>query len=134
MKILKFNESLNNQIIKTKGIILKDSVPVTNNSELMQYMIDIQMKSYKNGGKNLTSNLIDELTKEFGEPNKRLRLEFNTKVWCLQFKGNDYNVFTAKGKGTGIEICGLSYEDVRNGVKKQDIKDFLDELYKIINK
>lgn len=133
MRIKKFNESLDNQITQTKGIVVKDSVPVTNNMEIMQYMIDIQMKSYKSGEKNLTSNLIDELTREFGEPNKRLRLEFNTKLWCLQFKGNDYNIFTAKGKGTGIEICGLSYEEVRNGIKKEEIMEFLDELHRIIN-
>lgn len=133
MKIKRFNESLDNKIIQTKGIVLKSSVPVTNNPHIMKYMIDIQMESFKNGTKNLTSNLIDELTREFGEPNKRLRLEYNTKVWCLQFNGIDYNIFTAKGKGTGIEICGLTYEEVRNGDKEKETIEFLDELHRIVN-
>ena len=132
MKIRKFNESVN-KITQTKGILLKSSVPVTNNIDIMRHIIDIQTESYKTDKKNLTSNLINELTKIFGDPNKRLRLEFNTKVWCLNFNGLDFNVFTAKGKGTGIEVCDLSYEDVRNGLKKEEIIEFLDELYKIIN-
>lgn len=37
-------------------------------------------------------------------------------------------------KGTGIEICGLSYEEVRNSIKKEEILEFLNELYKTINK
>ena len=134
MRIRKFNESLDNHIIQTKGNVVKYSVPVTNNKEIMEYMIDIQMKSYKSDEKNLTSNLIDELTREFGAPNKTMRLEYNTKLWFLEFKGNSYNIFTAKGKGTGIEICGLSYEEVRNGIKKEEIIEFLDELHRIINK
>lgn len=132
MKIRKFNESVN-KITQTKGILLKSSVPVTNNIDIMRHIIDIQTESYKTDKKNLTSNLINELTKIFGDPNKRLRLEFSTKVWCLNFNGLDFNVFTAKGKGTGIEVCDLSYEDVRNGLKKEEIIEFLDELYKIIN-
>lgn len=135
MKILKFKESLeSNKITQTKGIVLKSSVPVTNNAEILQYIIDIQMDSYKNGKKSLSANLLEELNREFGKPNKRMRLEFLNSVWCLKFKGIDYNVFSAKGKGTGIEICGLSYEEVRNGVHKEQIKEFLDELYKTVNK
>jgi hypothetical protein len=53
MRIRKFNESLDNEIIKTKGILLKNSVPVTNNVEILQYMVDIQMDSYKNSKKSL---------------------------------------------------------------------------------
>ena len=134
MRIRKFNESLDNQIIKTKGILLKGSVPVTNSVEILQYMIDIQMDSFKNGKKSLSANLITELTNAFGKSNKRMRLEYLTSVWCLQFKGIDYNIFSANNKGTGIEICGLSYEEVRNGDKKEEIKEFLDELYKEVNK
>jgi hypothetical protein len=134
MRIRKFNESLDNQIIKTKGILLKDSVPVTNNTEILQYMIDIQMDSFKNGKKSLSANLITELTNTFGTSNKRMRLEYLTSVWCLQFKGIEYNIFSANNKGTGIEICGLSYEEVRNGDKKEEIKEFLDELYNEVNK
>jgi len=135
MKILKFKESLeSNKITQTKGIVLKNSVPVTNNTEILQYIIDIQMDSYKNGKKCLSTNLLEELNREFGKPNKRLRLEFLNSVWCLNFKGIDYNVFSAKGKGTSIEVCGLSYDDIRNGIHKEEIKEFLYELYKKINK
>lgn len=107
MKIRKFNESVN-KITQTKGILLKSSVPVTNNIDIMRHIIDIQTESYKTDKKNLTSNLINELTKIFGDSNKRLRLEFSTKVWYLNFNGLDFNVFTAKGKGTWIEVCDLS--------------------------
>jgi hypothetical protein len=135
MKILKFKESLeSNKITQTKGIVLKSSVPVTNNSEILQYIIDIQMDSYRNDKKCLSTNLLEELNRDFGKPNKRMRLEFLNSVWSLNFKGIDYNVFSAKGKGTGIEICGFSYDDIRNGVHKKEIKEFLDELYKTINK
>lgn len=133
MRIKKFNESLDSQIIKTKGILLKDSVPVTNNAEILQHMIDIQMDSFKNDKKSLSANLITELTNAFGASNKRMRLEYLTSVWCLQFKGIDYNIFSANNKGTGIEVCGLSYEEVRSGLNKEEIKEFLDELYNAVN-
>ena len=134
MRIRKFNESLDNQIIKTKGILLKGSVPVTNNVEILQYMIDIQMDSFKNGKKSLSANLITELNNVFGTANKKMRLEYLTSVWFLEFKGIHYNIFSSSNKGTGIEVCGLSYDEVRNGVNKEEIKEFLDELYKVLNK
>lgn len=130
----KYNESLDSQIIKTTDTLLKDSVPVTNNTEILKYVVDIQMDSYKNGKKSLSANLITELTNVFGSANKKMRLEYLTNVWFLEFKGINYNVFSSSRKGTGIEVCGLSYDEVRNVVNKEEIKEFLDELYKVLNK
>lgn len=89
-----------------------------------------QMKSYKNSEKNLLRNIIDDLNSNFGEPNKALKLEFNTKVWILKYKDLTFNVFTSKGGGTSIELCNYSDEQVRKGEREEDIIDFLTELHK----
>lgn len=133
MKILKFNESFGSEITKTKGITLKSSTPVMNCPGVLQFIVDIQKKSYEEDMKNLSKNLIEELSLLFGEPNKRLRLEYNTKVWCLKFKELEFNIFTSKGKGTSIELC-TTFDDIRTGSYKDEIIEFLTELHKSINK
>lgn len=115
-------------------IISKNSVPVTNNPHILQYMCDKSVFSHRNNEKNLTQNNIEEMTELFGKQNKSLRLEFFTKLWILKYNDLLFNVYSAKGKGMSIEICSYSYEDIRTGVKEKEILEFLEELYNLINK
>jgi hypothetical protein len=126
---------MKDQIRKVENkIILNKSVPVTNNPKILMWLVDCQTNSHKNGKKNLSKNLLTELTDLFGPSNKSIRLEFMTKVWVLKHKYSVYNVFAAKGRGTSIEIVGLGYVDVWNGDKENDIIEFLEDLYELINK
>lgn len=122
-------------IKKVSGkLFKKNSVPVWNNTALLQWSVDNITKSFINNEKSLTHNLVAELEQLFGKCNKALRLEFYTRLWVLEYKGLTFNVYSAKGKGTSIEICEFSYEDVRGGKRNSDIIEFLEELYKEINK
>lgn len=120
-------------INKVKKIVIDNSVPVNNNPNILKWLVDCQTHSYVNGQKNLSKNLSDELENIFGPSNKSLRLEFRTKVWVLEYNGLTFNVFTSKGKGTSIEICGFDYDDIRTGEKEFEIIRFLEELHKLIN-
>lgn len=121
------------QISKLNSIILKNSVPVSNNPNILKWLVDCQTNSYLNKQKNLSQNLLVDLEEIFGSSNKSLRLEFMTKVWVLEYDGLVFNLFTAKGKGTSIEICGYTHDEIRLGEKQSEIIEFLQELHKIIN-
>lgn len=123
-----------NTIIKADIQILKDSLPVTSNPHILQWVADCQAKSFLNNKKSLSQNLSVELESLFGPPNTTLRLENLTKVWILECEGLTFNVFTAKNKGTSIEICDHSYEDLQSKVSKYGMIKFLKELHNLINK
>lgn len=127
-----FSQFLNG-ITKVDKIVLQDSVPITNNPNILKWLVSCQTNAYLNKQKNLSKNLLIELEDIFGKSNKSLRLEFMTKVWILEFNGLTFNVFSAKGKGTSIEICGYDHEDILKGTKEEDIIKFLEELYRLIN-
>lgn len=125
---------VNDDIIHITGKIFnKNSVPVQNNINISNWFIKNSMTSYREGHIGLLKNLISELTELFGKSNKTLRLEFMTKVWILKYKNLTFNVFTAKGKGTSIEVCNLDYEDIRSGKYEAEIIEFLEKLYNLIN-
>ena len=132
-KVKNFNQFLNENINKVKRIVLEDSVPITNNPNILKWFVDCQTNSYRNNQKNLSQNLLKELEEIFGSSNKSLRLEFMTKVWILEYNGLIFNVFTAKGKGTSVEICGYDYDDIRTGINEKEIIEFLEELHRLIN-
>ena len=133
MKINKVNEMSNSEeIVHVDGKIVNNSLPVACNRKISQWLIDKSMTSRND--KNLYQNLILELTELFGAQNKTLRLEFMTKLWILKYKDLTFNVFTAKGKGTSIEVCDLEYEDIRVHKYEKDIIDFLKKLHELINK
>ena len=133
-KVKNFNQFLNENINKVNRIVLKDSVPVTNNPNILKWLVDCQTNSYRNNHKNLSQNLLKELEEIFGSSNKSLlRLEFMTKVWILEYNGLIFNVFTAKGMGTSVEVCGYDYDDIRTGTNEKEIIEFLEELHKLIN-
>ena len=127
------SENLNEGINKVKKIVIDDSVPVNNNPNILKWLVDCQTNSHLSDEKSLSQNLLKELEDLFGPSNKSLRLEFMTKVWILEYNGLVFNVFTAKGKGTSIEICGYDYEDIRTGTKEEEIISFLEELHRLIN-
>jgi len=135
MKIKKVNEMIDtDSITHVIGKKINDSVPVTNSRKISQWFVDNSMSSHKEGHISLLKNLITELTELFGVYNKGMRLEFLTKVWILKYKDLTFNIFTAKGKGTSIEVCDLKYEDIRNGKYENEIIEFLQKLYELINK
>ena len=132
-KVKNFGQFLNENINKVKRIVIDDSVPITNNPNILKWLVDCQTNSYRNNQKNLSQNLLKELEETFGSSNKSLRLEFMTKVWILEYNGLTFNVFTSNGKGTSIEICGDDYEGIRTGTNEEEIIKFLDELHRLIN-
>jgi hypothetical protein len=127
------NESIDNmKITKINKFITKDSVPITNNKILLQKMIDYQTEGYKNNEKNLAKDLTTELNNLFGKSNKSIRLEFSNKLWILKYKDLEFYVYTSK-KGTSIEICNYDYDEIRLGKKQDDIIEFLEYLYALVN-
>lgn len=132
-KVKNFVQFLNENINKVKRIVLEDSVAVTNNPNILKWLVDCQTNSYLNNQKNLSRNLLKELEEIFGSSKKSLRLEFMTKVWILEYNGLIFNVFTSKGKGTSVEICGYDYDDIRMGTNEKEIIEFLEELHRLIN-
>jgi hypothetical protein len=108
-------------IEKLKKFIVPVSIPITNNRNILQWIVNCQTSSYKDGKKNLSRSLISELTQLFGSPNKSIRLEYNNKVWILGFKGLVFNVFSADGEGTSIEIADLPFDRLRYGDKEDTI-------------
>lgn len=132
MKIKKVNEISDSlEITKVEGKKFSDnSIPVTNSRKVLDWIVNTQFKTKKN----LMQNLIVELTELFGPYNRGLRLEFLTKLWILKYKDIIFNVFTAKGKGTSIEIVDQDFDDIRFGKKDKEIIEFLEKLTVLVNK
>lgn len=126
-------KQVDSSIKKVNRNILESSVPVTNNANILKWLVDLQTNSFRNNQKILTDNLLKELEEIFGSSNKSLRLEYMTKVWILEHNGLLFNVFTAKGKGTAIEICGYDYDNIRTSGNENEIIKFLTELHRVIN-
>ena len=97
-KVKNFNQFLNENINKVNRIVLEDSVPVTNNPNILKWLVDCQTNSYRNNHKNLSQNLLKELEEIFGSSNKSLRLEFMTKVWILEYNGLIFNISQRKAR------------------------------------
>ena len=132
-KQFSMNESNMYNIVKIESYIKKDSVPISNNRVILGQLIEYDMEAYRNNEIGLTNNIIEELTTLFGKHNKGMRLEFLTKLWMLKYKDLIFNVYTAKGKGTSIEICDYEYDAIRMGERQDDILEFLETLYSLIN-
>jgi len=128
----KLNEDVAD-IYKINLPVRKNSVTIANNPTLLKQLVDYDMEAYRNKEKGLSHNLIEELTYLFGGQNVTLRLESMTKLWILEYKDLIFNVYSAKGKGTSIEICGYTSEDIRIGKRQKDISEFLENLYALIN-
>lgn len=118
-------------IVKVKTKQVQDSISTWNNSDILEYTNELSLKAYEQNKKALTSNLRVELEKAFGKCNRALRLEYYTRVWVLEFRGLVFNVFTAKDKGTSIEVVNKTFEEVRASgtTLEKNIKDFMDQLF-----
>jgi hypothetical protein len=112
---------------------LAGSLPVTNNSLILQWLCNNAVTAHKNGKKSLTRNLVKELEQLFGAHNKGLRLRRLTKVWVIDFDGMRFNIFTASGTGTSIEVRDMSHEDLQTFEARVRILAFLEELSRKIN-
>jgi hypothetical protein len=129
-----YNQFLNENITHVEGTIFnKNSVSVDNNPIVLNWMVNCITNSHHLNKKSLAKNLVEELTTLFGKPNRTLRLEFMMKLWILKYKDITFNIFTAKNKGTYIEICDYTYNEIRTGSKQKEILEFLEELHKLIN-
>lgn len=118
---------------KKKSFVVKASTPITNNPHILNWLVEYQQNAYKTATHNLSRNLYDELNKHFGEQTSRFMGEYLTSIWVLTYGDLMFNVYAALGKGTSIEICNYSHEEINNGVKQDEIIEFLNELGKVIN-
>ncbi len=132
--IKKFDQYESSEITKVDTRRVEDSLPVMNNRRILNWLVDCQTKAFQDKKKSLTTVLINELTNLFGAPNRSMRLEYMTKVWVLEYHGITFNVFSANKKGTGIEVAGIDFEQLRTGEKADEIIEFLEKLYESINK
>ena len=122
------------EILKPSTLLMIPfSSPVANSRKVMDYMCDLITDGIKNDKKLLTDHLAHELKTLFGKHVGSLRGEFFQRIWTLDYLGLSYNIYTAKGKGTSIELQGISSEEIRNGAYDERIIAFLDELYTQIN-
>lgn len=113
----------------------RNSVPVTNNRNILDWFVNKhQLNCFKEKRKSLMSDLRSELFDTFGKQDVTITGEFRNKLWTLKFNDLTFNVYSASGKGTSIEVCDLSYEQVRNGEKEKEIIQFLIELDDILQK
>ena len=125
----KFNEMLRGDVItKVPTKRLVDSVQVTNNPTILKWICDKGVEDYKSGHKSLMDDLRPELTDAFGRYNLIRVWEFRYKIWVLKYRGIVFNVFSAAGKGTSIEVTNMSSQDLRSGTNEKDIISFLEEL------
>ena len=116
-------------IIPIPGGILGESTPIENSKKVLEWFCNNSVESFENGKKYLSQRLDKELEKAFGNPNTRIRLEFNTKIWQVQYGDQKYVILTSE-RGTSIEILGHHYLAVSNGTLNAKIIEFLEELYK----
>jgi hypothetical protein len=110
---------------------IKSSIPVVSDMGILSRVVAIQVDAHDKGLKGLSQSLVTELMMLFGASNRII--EYRTRVWVLEHCGILYNVFTAVGRGTSIEICGYTFQNVRLGVMRDQILDFLEELYTLVN-
>jgi hypothetical protein len=109
------------------------SVPVTNNPNILKWFVEEhQIKCIGDKMKSLMADLRSELTESFGRQDTTITNVFRNKLWTLQYKDLVFKVYSASGKGTSIEICNFSHEDMRNRDREEDIINFLTELHEEI--
>lgn len=86
--------------------INKDSVSVENYDGVLQFICNNIERSIV-----LTTYLKKELTQIFGKHNTIFKGEFFYYVWIIEFEGEIFQIFTAKGKGTQFSIVGKYGDD-----------------------
>jgi hypothetical protein len=124
-------------MIERKKHQTDDSCPVSNNFEVFTWINKHQIKCIKKNQQSLLSSSVDVLTKKFGDPHKTYSSkEYKPKLWAVTYEGLDYNIFTADGYGTSVEVCGFGDGFGDNSIKSKDVGKkiikFLEELHLII--
>jgi len=110
---------------KNKGI----SVPVTNSAKILSWMVEThQITCLKEKRPSLMSDLRQKLFDIFGKQDTTITFEFRNKLWTLKHNDLTFNVYSAAGKGTSIEICNFTYDEINSGLKDIEIIEFLTEL------
>ena len=120
--------------VQTKDIL--DSIPITNNIKILGWIVNqsmVNIEGYNANHKSLAADLRSELESAFGKQNITKVFGYRTKIWVLEFKDLTFNVFSAPTKGTNIEIVDMSYTDMHQGKRCEDIIEFLEQLSKLIN-
>jgi len=123
---MKNDDLINKEIVKINcKIVDRRGVRIEVFPGVMNFLVE-----NSNEGLNLMSYLKNDLTKIFGEHNKTFRGEFFNYVWNVDFDGESFQIFTAKGKGTEYLIVA-KYDDDKsevciNFLKK--LKSLLDKL------
>lgn len=110
-----------------------DSAPIMNSAKVLSSIVDIQTKAFEEGKKSLSSNLINELTAVFGKYTDTYTSEHRHRIWVLQYKDLVFNIYSSVNGGTSIEVCGMTYEQLRKGERVNDIIEFLHKLYSVLN-
>ncbi len=101
-----FTDIEKSEIIKTGKNTIENSFPVENYRNVLYYMcLDIDRSLL------LTKYLKNELNKCFGKHNTTFKGEFLYYVWILEFESETYHIFTAKNKGSRIQIVGNLKDD-----------------------
>lgn len=77
----------------------------------------------------LTSSMKKELTEEFGKHIKTFRGEFFYYIWSFNFEGENFIIYTAKGKGSSFYINNCEYTDDKSEVIIRFLTKF-DEILK----
>lgn len=128
-KFENFNNTLGITKIKT---ILGDSnsVPISNNSQILQELVNYQQMAFRNKEKSLLRSMEKELTKLFGGPVFNIS---GKKLWKLEYENLKFKIFTKDGEGTNIEICDHTYNEINKGKNLDKILDFLETFYALIN-
>lgn len=131
--MIKKFENYNNTLGITKAIkLLSDafSVPISNNAQILQALVDYQQMAYKNKEKSLLRSMNKELTKLFGAADYTIG---DRKHWTLKYNNLKFKIYSKEGNGTKIEICNHTYNQINKGKNLDKILDFLESLYALIN-
>ena len=76
----------------------------------------------------ITKDNRKEFKRIFGKPDTYWKgSEYYFHIWIREFEGEKFLILTAKGKGTCIEICDTSFEEIND--KGHKIVRFVEDLY-----
>ena len=113
---------------------VKQTIPIENNINIMKYLSDMNIKSYKENKKRLTQSLENEFEILFGKCHGTLRGEYYHRFWNVSFENLIFKIYTAKGKGTTSEIEGFDFKNINDlYALNKTLIEFLDELHQMIN-
>lgn len=76
----------------------------------------------------ITKDNREEFKRIFGKPDTYWKgSEHYFHIWIREFEGDKFLIMTAKGKGTCIEICDTSFDQINK--KGHKIIRFVEDLY-----